>query len=40
MLGPWAGPAWVERVACGFLETALNIEPTEGCEQVACEVFD
>jgi len=37
---PWAGPSWTERVACGFLEAALDIAPTEGCEQLGCELFD
>ena len=37
---PWGGPRWTERVCCGFLEAALEIEPSESCETVGCEVFD
>ena len=37
---PWGGPAWVERVACGFLEAALQLEPSESCEQLGCKLFD
>ena len=37
---PWGGPRWTERVCCGFLEAALEIEPSETCETVGCEVFD
>ena len=37
---PWGGPAWTERVSCGFLEAALGIEPSSTCEQIGCEVFD
>ena len=31
-----------ERVACGFLETALAVEPVDECETIgiACDVFD
>ena len=36
----WGAPAWVERVMCGFLETALGIEPADDCETIACEIFD
>ena len=28
---PWDGPSWTERAACGFLEAALELEPTDGC---------
>ena len=37
---PWGGPRWTERVCCGFLEAALEIEPSETCETVGCEIFD
>ena len=37
---PWGGPTWTERVACGFLEAALCIEPAAACETIGCEVFD
>ena len=37
---PWGGSAWCERAACGFLEAALDLEPTLACEQASCEVFD
>ena len=26
----WGGPGWVERVACGFLETAMELQSEEG----------
>ena len=35
----WGGPAWVEKVSCGFLEAALEITPSDGCDQIACEIF-
>ena len=25
----WGGPGWVERVACGFLETAMELQRDE-----------
>jgi len=37
---PWGGPAWAERVTCGFLEAALDINPSLECEQTSCEIFD
>ena len=37
---PAGRPRWTERVCCGFLEAALEIEPSESCETVGCEVFD
>ena len=37
---PWDGPNWTERVVCGFLEAALDVEPAVTCEQISCEVFD
>ena len=38
---PWGGPAWTEKVACGFLEAALETAlPADACETVACEIFD
>eukprot|EP00966_Prymnesium_polylepis_P109980 2544655-Prymnesium_polylepis.1 len=37
---PWGGPDWVERVACGFLETALDVALSDGCDQIGCEIFD
>ena len=38
LLGPWGGSTWVERVACGFLETSLGIEPSIGLPM--CDVFE
>ena len=37
---PWGAPVWTERVVCGFLETALGVDPAAECETVGCEVFD
>ena len=37
---PWGGPAWTERVACGFLEAALEITPATTCETIGCEIFE
>ena len=36
----FSGPAWAERVTCGFLETALDLVPAEMCETIGCEIFD
>ena len=38
--GARVAPAWTERVVCGFLETALELEAAAQCETVGCEVFD
>ena len=37
---PWGGPTWTERVSCGFLEAALDLDKAEACETVGCELFD
>ena len=37
---PWGAPLWTERVACSFLEAALDIRPAESCETIGCEIFD
>ena len=37
---PWGGPSWTERVACGFLEAALEISPATDCETIGCEIFE